>query len=109
VKNLEQLPDPPLGDERMAKGQLRLDLVDVSPPASLAMHIPLVDELGEDPVSASLGDPHSGGDVSQADARIARDADQDMGMPGEEVPVRAPAVGSRGIIHRSSFHETSVH
>jgi hypothetical protein len=30
-------------------------------------------------------------------------------MGGEEVPVRTPAVDPRGIVHRSSFHETRVH
>ena len=73
-------------DERVAKGKLRLDLVVVAAALSLAEHVALVDQLGDDLVGTTLGDSDSCGDVTQADARVVGDAEEDMGVVGEEVP-----------------------
>ena len=58
----------------MAQGKLRHDLVAVSSAVSLAQHVALLDQLGQDPVGGALGDPDRCGDVAQADARVMCDA-----------------------------------
>jgi hypothetical protein len=45
----------------MAQRTLGHDLVAVPPAISLAQHVALLDELGEDPVGGPLGDPDRGG------------------------------------------------
>ena len=54
----------------MTQGKLRYDLVVISSALSLAQHVTLFDELGQDPVGGALGDAHRSGDVAQADARV---------------------------------------
>jgi hypothetical protein len=73
-------------DERMPQGKLRLDLVAVPAAMSLAEHIALVDQLGEDLVSTPLRDPDSSGDIAQPDTGVMGDAEEDVGVVGEEVP-----------------------
>jgi hypothetical protein len=51
----------------MTKGNVRHDLVTISPTLLRAQHVAPFDELGEDPVGSALGDPNRGGDVAQAD------------------------------------------
>ena len=65
--------------------QLGLDLVDVSPADPLASDVAVVDQLGDDPVGASLRDPHGLGDITQANAGIVRNAEQDLSVVGEEL------------------------
>ena len=79
-----------LPGERVSEWQLGLHLVVVSPPASLPQHVTLVDELGEDSVGGTLGDPDGGGDVPQPHAGVTSDADQDVCVVGQEVPAREP-------------------
>jgi hypothetical protein len=73
-------------NERVPQGKLRLDLVAVPAAMSLAEHIALVDQLGEDLVSAPLRDADSSGYVAKADPRVMSDAEKDVGVVGEEVP-----------------------
>ena len=54
----------------MTQGKLRYDLVAISSALSLAQHVALFDQLGQDPVGGALGDAHRRGDVAQADARV---------------------------------------
>lgn len=97
-------------DERVAKGKLRLDLVAVPAALSLAEHIALVDQLGEDLVGAALCDPDSNGDVAQPDAGVMGDADEDVGVVGEEVPATCNGPGrclpsfSGIIVHEFMLH-----
>jgi hypothetical protein len=107
-QHLEQIADLSLLDERMAQGKLRYDLVTVSSALSLAQHVTLLDELGEDPVGAALGDPDRNRDVPQADARIMGHADKDMGVVGQKVPAAGPCLRVRLHISRSYFHESVV-
>jgi hypothetical protein len=51
----------------MTQGKLRYDLIPISSTLSLAQHVALVDEVGEDPVGGAFGDPDCGGDVPQSD------------------------------------------
>jgi hypothetical protein len=53
---------------------------------SLAQHIALVDQLGKDLVGTPLGDADGSGDVAQADPGVLSDAEQDVGVVGQEVP-----------------------
>ena len=54
----------------MAQGKLRLDLVAVPPAMSLAQHVALLEQLGQDPVGGPFGDPDRSGDVARADSRV---------------------------------------
>ena len=54
----------------MAQGKLRLDLVAVPPALSLAQHVALLEQLGQDPVGGPFGDPDRSGDVARADSRV---------------------------------------
>jgi hypothetical protein len=54
----------------MAQGKLRHDPVAISSPPSLAQHVALFDQLGQDPVGGPLRDPNRGGDVAQADSGV---------------------------------------
>ena len=65
--------------------QLGLHLVDVSPADPLASDIAVIHKLGNDPVGASLRDPQVLGDLTQADAGIVRNAEQDVSVICEEL------------------------
>jgi hypothetical protein len=69
-QNFEQLANLLLLDDGMPQGKLGLDLVAVSAPMSLAQHVALLDQLGEDLVGAALRDADGSGDVAQADAGV---------------------------------------
>jgi hypothetical protein len=70
----------------MAQGEVRDDLVVVSPSPSLAQHIAAVDQLSEDPVGGTLRDPNCGGDVAQPDSGVIGHAHKDVGVVGQKVP-----------------------
>ena len=70
----------------MAQRKLRYDLVTVSAALSLAQHVALFDEFGDDPVRRALGDPYRGGDVAQANPRVMGDACEDVSVVGQKVP-----------------------
>ena len=77
----------------MAQGKLGLRPGSGFAGPSLAQHVALFDQLGEDPVGGALGDPDRGGDVAQPDARVTGDADEDVGVVGQKVPAGAPSSG----------------
>lgn len=72
----------------MRQRLLAPDLVAVSSTISLSQHVALVDQLGEDPMRGTLGDPHRIGDIAHPDAWIVGDTQEDVGVIGEEVPAR---------------------
>jgi len=87
-KHLEQIANSPLRcflGERVKQRQLGLHPVDVSPADPLASDIAVIHKLGDDPVGASLRDPHVLGDITQANARIVRNAEQDLSVVCEEL------------------------
>lgn len=55
---------------------MRLQAVVVSPSPALPDYIAAVDQLGDDPVSGALGDPHRRGDLPQPYAGVIGDAEQ---------------------------------
>jgi hypothetical protein len=87
-KHFEQIANPSLLcllREGMTQRELGLHLVDVSPANSLADDVAVLDQLGDDPMGASLRHPHGLGDITQADAGVVRDAQQDLSMVCEEL------------------------
>ena len=92
IRTSSRLAHLALLDEGMTHGTPRHDLVAVSSALSLAQHVALFDQLGEDPVGGALGDAYRCGDVAQADARVMGHAQEDMGVVGQKVPAR----GRRG-------------
>jgi hypothetical protein len=90
-QNPEQLPDLAFLYERVAQGELRDDLVAVSPTLSLAEHVALLDQFGEDSVRGAFGDTHRGGDVAQSGARVLSHAQEHMCVVGQKVPGRIGA------------------
>ena len=62
-----------------------MELVDVSPALAPARQIALALELADDAMGRALRDPDAVGDLAQPDARIARDAQEDVRVVGEEV------------------------
>jgi hypothetical protein len=106
---LEQIANLLFLDEGMPQGQLWLDLVVVSSPPSLARHIALIDEIGKDLVGAALRDADGAGNVAQADSGVISDAQQDVGVVREEVPM--PRYWSRRrfpLFSRISIHESML-
>ena len=87
-QNLEQIANPPLLcllRQGMMQRQLAVDLVDASPTNSLANDVAVLDQLGDDPMSASLRHPYGLGDVAQTNAGVVRDAQQDLRVVREEL------------------------
>jgi hypothetical protein len=70
----------------MTKRKLRDYPVTISSPLSLAQHVALFNEVGQDLMGGALGDPDGPGNVTQADARIVGNAQQDVSVVREEVP-----------------------
>lgn len=58
----------------------------VSATHSAAFEEPGVNELGHDPLGGSFGDPHPLGDVTEANAGVACDAEQDLRVVRDERP-----------------------
>src|SRR4029079_16983499 len=89
----------------MSHGEVRDDLIAVSSTLSLAQDVALLDQLGEDPVGGTLGDPDGGGDVAQTDSRVMSHAREDMGVFGQEVPAVGRCFRVLLLISRRYFHE----
>jgi hypothetical protein len=70
----------------MTQGKLRHDPVTISSPLSLAQHVALFDQLGQDPVGGALGDAYRDGNVAQADAWVMGHAREDVGVVCQKVP-----------------------
>lgn len=61
-----------------------LDRVAVASPHSPAGDVAGVGQFTDDAVGSAFGDPDRVADLTQADARIMCDAEQHLGMVGEE-------------------------
>jgi hypothetical protein len=73
--------------EGMAKRQVSFDLVMVAAADTDGCDISFAAQIGEDALGGALSDADVGGDVLQADIRVARDAEEYVGMVGEEGPL----------------------
>jgi hypothetical protein len=90
----------------MAERKLGYDLVAVPPAIPLAQDIPLVDQLGQDPVGRAFGDPDRNGNVAQAYPRISGHAGKDVSVVRQKVPARGRGLRRTLVrISRSLFHE----
>ena len=65
-----------------------LDRVAVSPPVALLQHVAGLGEIGDDRKRAAFRDSEGLGHVAQAQPGIARDAEQNARVIGEETPLR---------------------
>ena len=70
----------------LGQRQMDLDLVTVAAAVLLLDYIASVNEVGNDAVSAALGDAKAGGDVTQSQTRVASDAYEYAGVVGQEAP-----------------------
>src|SRR4051794_38822115 len=96
-EHAEQVADALVARQRVGQRQLRPDRVVVAPAPALACDVAGLDELAHDAVGGALRDAHLLADVAQADARVARDAEQHLGVTGKEGP-RC----SGGVRHRNN-------
>lgn len=92
----------------MAQRKLRHDSITVSPAGPLALHVALVYELGEDPMSGALGDAYRSGDVAQADSRVMSHAQEDMGVVGQKAPAGVRGWRTLLLISRKVIHELMI-
>ena len=65
---------------------LAVDGVSVAAADACRLHVAGFDQLGEDPLGRALGDPDALGHVAQPDVRILDEAQEHLGMVGEECP-----------------------
>ena len=63
-----------------------VDAVAVAATVARALDVSGLDEVGEDALCGSLGDPDLFGDVSKPDVWGAGDAEEHLGVVGEEAP-----------------------
>jgi hypothetical protein len=63
-----------------------VDAVAVAAAVAVALDISRLDEVGEDALCGSLGDPDLLGDVAEPDVWCAGDAEEHLGVVGEEAP-----------------------
>lgn len=86
MQERQQVADPLLAGESVWNREVGLDRVVIATPDAPAGKVADVGELGDDPVGGALGDSDRIADLAQADAWVARDAQQHLGMVGEEGP-----------------------
>ena len=84
----------------MAHGKVRIDLVVVASPDAGALHVAGVDEVGDDGLGGTFGDPDPSRDVTSPDARVLSHADQDVPVVGEERPGWLVLLGPPSRRHR---------
>jgi hypothetical protein len=87
-EDLEELSDILLARDRVVDRELGVDRVLVAAPISLARDVPGGGELDDDAMRGTLGDPDPFTDLAQSNAWIVSDADQYLGVVGQERPTR---------------------
>ena len=70
----------------VAHVHVRVDPIVVSAPVALSVDETRLNKVGEDPLGGALGDPDLFSDVAEPDVRSAGDAEEDLGVVGEEPP-----------------------
>jgi hypothetical protein len=79
-----------------------VDRVLAPPPPARDRHVAVGDQLGHDPLDGPLGDPDLVGHVPHPGGRVGGQADEDVGMVGQEAPRRAGRPGLGRLGHDSS-------
>ena len=72
----------------MRERQITLDGVPITPALSFPHDISLLSQLREDSVGPALGNAYRVSDIPDANARVIGDANEDVGVVGQEVPAR---------------------
>jgi hypothetical protein len=73
-----------LGD--VAECVVAVDRVFVATADAFALDVARFDEVGEDSLGASFGDPDGFSDVAHTDGRVVGEAEQDLRVVGDERP-----------------------
>jgi hypothetical protein len=66
--------------------EIAIDRVKVAPTCALPRDEASLNEVGEDPLRCTLGDPDLVGDVPEPHLWVAGDAKQNLGVVGDESP-----------------------
>ena len=90
AEELQHLADGAFPARRLRQRQVVLDLVPVPTPVALLDHLAGLREVGDHGERGPLGDAEGRRDVAEANPGIARDAQQDPGVIGEEGPLGHP-------------------
>ncbi len=104
----EDVADRAFPADGFRERQLRLDPIAVATPVLVLHDVARIDQVGDDPVGASLGDIDRCGEVPQPYPWIPGDADQDSGMVGEEAPISHARYSSRILEIDCQNSETDV-
>ena len=102
---IEQVVDAPMTLNRVAQRMMTMHDVRVSPAVALTGDKAGGLELGHDPLHRTLRDPDPVRDVAETDLRILGEAEENVGVIGQEGPVKN-AIGHRAELRRSEFEET---
>jgi hypothetical protein len=70
----------------VAHESMRVDPVLVPTAVALSVDVARLDEVGEDPLRGSFGDPDVLSDVAEPDVRSSGDAEEDLGVVRKEPP-----------------------
>jgi hypothetical protein len=70
----------------MAHVGVGIDPILVSAPVALSVDVARLNEVGEDPLRGSFGDPDLLSDLAEPDVRSSGDAEEDLSVVGEEPP-----------------------
>ena len=70
----------------VAHGLLVVDGVVVASPDADCVDVPGFDQVGEDALGCAFGDADAFGDVAESDVVCLGEADEDLGVVGEEGP-----------------------
>ena len=73
--------------DRVAEREVAVHLVPITPALAHAGEITSLVQVGDDALHRTLGDPDSLRHLAQADLRVARDAEQHVGVIAQECPV----------------------
>jgi hypothetical protein len=99
VKDVDKWADLEVTEQGVAKVSVAVDLVAVAATVLGPLEVPVGDQVGNDPLSGTFGDPDSLGDVARPGVGVAGDAEQRVSVVSEKKPARCSV---RGLIHLRS-------
>jgi hypothetical protein len=85
-EQVEQLADGALTVDGVPEWQVCLDPVLVATTVAVLYHVTGVYQVGDDGVGPAFSDSHSCGDVAETRSPVGGDAQQSLGVVGEEAP-----------------------
>ena len=81
--------------QRVTQRKLGVELIGVASPGAGPLQVARFDEVSNDPLGRTFGDADPVGKVAVTNAGIASDAEQHMGVVGQERPTRHAATIQR--------------